>query len=81
MTGNLLNSYKNGNCKVSIYDDGTKVREYDGEPSPVHPESMDIKITNYCSGSEDQSNLLCKWCHERSNLQGKHAEFSALLNC
>lgn len=69
---NLLNSYTNGNTKVSIYDDGTKVREYEGEPVVAHPESMDIKITNYCDGG-------CQWCHEKSTIKGRHADLDRLL--
>jgi len=69
---NLLHSYTNGNTHVSLYDDGTKVREFDGKPIPVHPESMDVKITNYCDGG-------CRWCHEKSNMSGQHADLTRLL--
>ncbi len=68
----LLNEYMNGNTKVSIYDDGTKVREYEGEPKPVQPESMDIKITNKCNGN-------CGFCHEMSHPNGEHADLDKLL--
>jgi hypothetical protein len=69
---NLLNSYINGNTHVSIYDDGTKVREFNDKPVPVHPESMDVKITNYCNGG-------CRWCHEKSDISGQHANLTRLL--
>lgn len=69
----LLNSYINGNTKVSIYSDGTKIREYDGSPRPLHPESMDIKITNQCSGTP------CRFCHEMSHPNGEHADLNRLL--
>lgn len=62
-------SYKNGNTFVTIEKDGTKVREYEGTPIFEFPESMDLKITNYC----DLHNY-CKWCHENSNTSGKHAD-------
>ena len=64
----LIGSYMNGNYKVSIYEDGTKVRENDldyFEPDTV--ESMDIKITNKC-------NKGCPMCHEDSKPDGKHAD-------
>jgi len=70
---NLLHSYTNGNTHVSLYDDGTKVREFDGKPMPAHPESMDVKITNYCDGG-------CRWCHEKSSITGKHADLDRLLD-
>ena len=69
---NLLHSYTNGNTHISLYDDGTKIREFDGKPMPAHPESMDVKITNYCDGG-------CRWCHEKSNLAGQHADLTRLL--
>lgn len=71
----LLHKYTNGNTVVSIYDDGTKIRECpDGVVAkPVHPESMDIKITNRCDGG-------CKWCHEKSNPSGLHADLDRLLD-
>ena len=71
----LLHKYTNGNTVVSIYDDGTKIRECpDGVVAkPVHPESMDIKISNRCSGG-------CEFCHEMSNPKGAHADLDRLLD-
>lgn len=67
----LLNKYQNGNVKVAIFDDGTKVREWDDfqEPQPEFPESIDLKITNRCVGGG------CKWCHEMSTSESNdHAD-------
>jgi len=68
----LLYIYINGNTKVSIFDDGTKIREFDSIPIPIHPESMDVKITNKCDGN-------CSWCHEKSSIHGEHADINSLL--
>ena len=65
---NLIGSYMNGNYKVSIFDDGTKIRENDFdffEPDTV--ESMDIKITNKCDKG-------CPMCHEDSKPDGIHGD-------
>ena len=61
-------SYINGNYKVEILDDGTKIR-YDDDvvPEPEFPESIDIKITNKCDGA-------CPHCHENSVPEGKEAD-------
>jgi hypothetical protein len=64
---NLLHTYHNGNTTVSMYDDGTKVREYGGIPMPLFPESIDVKITNYCD-------LACAYCHEHSTTEGIHGD-------
>lgn len=63
-----LGSYKNGNYTVTIFDDGTKVRKNDEDFfAPQKPESIDIKITNYCD-------MGCPMCHENSTDYGKHAK-------
>ena len=63
----LLANYKNGNYIVKIYSDGTKIRYTSkDEFEALFPESIDIKITNYCDSN-------CSMCHERSDTLGKHA--------
>ena len=66
-------TYQNGNISVSISPNGTKIREYEGIPTPISPETIDIKIT-------DQCDMGCAWCHERSTTQGKHANLDMLLH-
>lgn len=65
--------YHNGNTTVTIEPDGTKVREYFEEPLINFPESIDVKITDYC-------NLGCQYCHESSTLKGKHGDLLRLLD-
>lgn len=69
----IINQYQNGNTWVTIFDDGTKIREYNNLPNVKFPESIDIKITNYC----DQN---CKYCHESSTTIGKHADLNKLFD-
>lgn len=71
----LLQEYTNGNVLIKIYDNGTRVQEWDEIPEYTLPISMDIKITNYCDRSP-----LCKFCHEQSSLTGKHADLEFLFN-
>lgn len=65
-------NYQNGNTFVTIYEDGTKIRKYDDPVIVEFPESMDVKITNYCD-------LDCKFCHEMSDKNGIHADLEILL--
>lgn len=67
----ILYNYVNGNTKVTIYEDGTKIREFENIPEITHPESIDIKITNYCD-------MGCKFCHESSTKKGNHADLEKL---
>jgi len=61
----ILQKYENGNYTVTIYNDGTKIREFDSKPVPSFPENMDIKLTQWCD------NPICrKFCHEQSNESG-----------
>ena len=62
-------SYVNGDWLVSIsLDDGTKKREsWKSNPVAAFPESMDVKITDYCDAG-------CAWCHENSTIKGKHGD-------
>jgi len=64
--------YKNGNTIVTIKDDGTKIREYENYPAVEHPESIDVKITDYCD-------MGCLYCHESSTKSGVHADLNILL--
>lgn len=69
-------NYKNGCVDVTIYDDGTKIREWDDEkygiePELEFPESADIKVTNFCDAG-------CFMCHEQSTTQGKHGNLEKL---
>lgn len=55
MSEDIFYQYKNGNTLVTLLNDGTKIREYEGTPISEFPESIDIKITNYCD-------LACSFC-------------------
>ena len=66
-------SYQNGNAFVSIFEDGTKTRTYKGSPSIIHPESIDVKITDYCD-------MNCEYCHESSTVKGLHGDLNKLLS-
>ncbi len=73
----LLNKYLNGNVTVTLFDNGTKIQEWDDNEGahPDYPNSMDIKITGYCDRKP-----LCAFCHEKSDLNGKHADLEYLLD-
>ena len=63
----MIGKYKNGNYRVIIMSDGTKIRAIqDGTiPNPDFPENMDVKITNYCD-------IGCSFCYENSTINGCH---------
>ena len=64
----ILAHYVNGNYQVCLFDDGTKVRYCDGDNfCATFPESIDVKITNYCDAN-------CPMCHENSSTSGEHGD-------
>lgn len=66
----ILSEYQNGNYKVTIYSDGTKVRQNELDNlTPEFPESFDLKITNKCNNN-------CAFCHERSTPDGIHGDLN-----
>ena len=65
---NILGQYINGNYKVTIFSDGTKIRETEQDDFvPSFAENCDVKITDYCDGE-------CPWCYEGCSTKGKHAD-------
>lgn len=71
----LLHTYNNGTYTVNLYEDGSKERilsESANDFIPEIPESIDVKITDWCD-------LNCKFCHEKSTVSGKHSELDLLL--
>lgn len=71
MPRELIAYYQNGNYVVKQYSDGTKIKQTTSDCFvSAFPDSIDLKITNYC----DQN---CPMCHEKSNENGEHADLSA----
>ena len=62
----ILAHYDNGNYSVCLFNDGTKIRfSPDDTFCASFPESIDVKITNYCD-------VGCPMCHENSSTEGAH---------
>lgn len=71
----MIAQYQNGNYKVSIFEDGTKIRETeDASFIPAFPEQADCKITNWCD------NPICReFCHEKSDKSGVHGDLDLAI--
>lgn len=67
---NIIAKYDNGNHRVILFSDGTKIKETinpdDDHFTYEFPESFDLKITDYCD-------VGCAYCAEDSTKNGKHA--------
>lgn len=64
----ILKEYTNGNYNVTIYENGTKIKETinpdDDHFETEFPDNIDLKITDRCPYG-------CKYCHENSTPNGK----------
>lgn len=69
----ILARYKNGNTEVTLHSDGSKVREFEDAAKPEFPESVDLKITDFCDGN-------CSFCHEQSTTQGAEGDVDYILS-
>lgn len=69
----VLHCYENGNHFTGILSDGTRIREtIESEDNRFlfsFAENADVKITNHCTAG-------CKFCHENSSPNGKHADLN-----
>lgn len=67
----LLSDYRNGNYRVQLYDDGTRIMKTDDNHfAAAFPDNIDLKITDRCDGH-------CPMCHESSTPDGTHADLDA----
>ena len=63
----IIGKYKNGNYTVTLFDDGTKIRENDLDTLiPAFSENCDVKITDKCSQG-------CEFCYEGCSIYGCHS--------
>ena len=64
----LLGKYQNGNYRVMLFENGTKVRYNNLDNlTPEFAESMDVKLTDKCS-------VGCSFCYEKCTPLGKHSD-------
>ena len=70
----LIGTYTNNNYKVSLFSDGTKIRETeDDDFKPEFPETMDVCISTKCSHG-------CSFCYSNCTPNGKEADFIEIFN-
>lgn len=74
-------SYKNGNCDISIYDNGTRIITCeDNILKPLTPFNIDIKVSSSCSFgfNEKTKTSFCYFCHESATTNGKECDYDKL---
>ena len=73
----VLRNYKNGDCQITLYTDGTRVVQGTYLDFPLN---IDIRVSTQCSFGQrdDGSYVLCNFCHESAKVNGKHCDFEVL---
>ncbi len=69
----IIAKYKNGDTVVTLYADGTKQRDISNGSFAEYPETLDVKITNWCDAK-------CHFCHENSTTRGKHGDLQPTID-
>lgn len=74
-------SYKNGNALISIYEDGTRIVEFDNILKLEYPLNIDIRVSTQCSFGQKPDGLpgFCNFCHESAKVNGKECNYNTLL--
>lgn len=73
---NILRSSKNGNAFVTLYTDGTRIIDYEGDnPSSIcldYPLNVDVKISSQCvfGLNPNTGKAVCSFCHESARTDG-----------
>lgn len=78
----MLSRYINGNASITLYKDGTRVVECDGDLKLQWPLNIDIRISEQCAfGLNPKTGAaICDFCHESATTNGKHANLNELIN-
>lgn len=72
--------YENGNALVSIWEDGTRIIEFEGDLQLAYPLNIDIRVSSKCpfGQKEDGSPSLCSFCHESAKVNGVECDYNKL---
>jgi hypothetical protein len=76
----VITEYKNGNADIKLYDDGTRVIEYDDVLNLDTPLNIDIKVSSQCDfGMNPKTGkAFCDFCHESATTNGKECDYELL---
>lgn len=67
--------YSNGNSEITLYNDGTRIIEFENDLNLEYPLNLDIRVSTSCSFA----NNVCKdFCHESAVVNGKDADYNKL---
>ena len=75
----MLAHYRNGNAAIDLYNDGTRIIEWEGKLKLEFPLNIDIRVSTKCAfGMNPMGKAICGFCHESARTDGVDADFGEL---
>lgn len=73
----LLTKYTNGNADISLFSDGTRHIEYDGDLKLDMALNIDIRVSNKCAFgyNPNTGKSFCTFCHESQRTDGNECDY------
>ena len=77
----MLYQYTNGNAEITIYKDGTRIVECDGDLNLDYPLNIDIRVSEQCAFGlhKKTGTAICNFCHESATTDGAHGNLVDLI--
>jgi hypothetical protein len=77
----LTHHYQNGNADIRLYNDGTRIIEYEGCLNLRYPLNIDIRVSERCAFGMNKTTgkAICNFCHESATTDGADANLEDLL--
>ena len=81
MNKTLLSKRLNGNATISLFSDGSRIIEADGELKLQYPLNIDIRLSKKCDFGMNpvSGKAICSFCHESATTDGEDADVFALV--
>ena len=81
-TTEIIRQGQNGNATIVLYDDGTRIIDYDGELDIEYPLNVDLRVSGRCRFGLDErtKKSVCDFCHESATTNGPRGNLDALFD-
>ncbi|TXG85857.1 MAG: hypothetical protein E6R13_01545 [Spirochaetes bacterium] len=75
-----MNKYINGNSTVEIFEDGTRVIQFEDQLQLDYPLNIDIRVSSRCTFGYNPKTgkAFCDFCHESARTDGDECDYEKL---
>lgn len=75
-----MNKYINGNSTVEIFEDGTRVIQFEDQLQLDYPLNIDIRVSSKCAFGYNPKTgkAFCDFCHESARTDGNECDYEKL---